>query len=203
MGGLLGYRYVRLRSRHGEAGSLREALRTEVEPRLGAWNAQTWGCWQGIFGLHSRDLLVMISHPTRPVRPLRELTDLLATQADVLEQRAFLPTVRPADSAPLTRKGFYVHRTFDVDAGNVDRVAALSREAWENFEHSDRYASRPEGLFREPADVQSGQMLLITWYETMDAWQASRDFHPAALANFRKRAALTTGTLAIATQLLP
>ena len=44
-------------------------------------------------------------------------------------------------------------------------------------------------------------MLLLTWYDGFESWQASRAPHPDALANFQRRAALTGGTVAYATRL--
>ena len=45
-------------------------------------------------------------------------------------------------------------------------------------------------------------MLLVTWYDGFDSWQNSRNPDPAARENFRRRHALTTGTIAYATRLL-
>jgi hypothetical protein len=45
-------------------------------------------------------------------------------------------------------------------------------------------------------------MLLLTWYDGLGSWQTSRQPAPDARENFRRRHALTAGTIAYATRLL-
>lgn len=45
-------------------------------------------------------------------------------------------------------------------------------------------------------------MLLCTWYDGLNSWQRSRTPAPEATENFRRRHALTSGTIAFATRLL-
>jgi hypothetical protein len=44
-------------------------------------------------------------------------------------------------------------------------------------------------------------MLLVTWYDGLESWQTSRAPDPAAVENFKRRRALTDGTVALATRL--
>jgi hypothetical protein len=207
MGGATGYQFLRLRHRDGDGAALRELLKTAFEPGLREFGGQVWGAWLGLFGLHSRDLVVMVSHPLRSAAISGALTTLLPDVATIEERYAFLPTARPEQTTPLARDGLYVFRFFDIRHVDAAEIVRLSREAWETFEASDAYASQPQGLFREhvPAGesggIGAGRMLLVTWYDGFASWQVSRQPHPDALANFRRRAALTTGTIAIATRL--
>ena len=92
---------------------------------------------------------------------------------------------------------------FDVDHGDVDEVARLSSEAWTSFEHTDAYAAQPQGLFAEVDRSGSrGVMVLLTWYDSLDSWRTSRTPAPLAADNFRRRRALTHGTIAYATRLV-
>jgi hypothetical protein len=45
-------------------------------------------------------------------------------------------------------------------------------------------------------------MLLCTWYDGLESWQLSREPAPEAATNFRRRHALTLGTIAYATRLI-
>ena len=86
---------------------------------------------------------------------------------------------------------------------DVDEIAELSRVAWESFEHVDAYSAEPQGLFcQADRSEERGRMLLVTWYDGLNSWQASRN-HPAkARENFQRRQQLTNGTVAYATRLI-
>ncbi len=45
-------------------------------------------------------------------------------------------------------------------------------------------------------------MMLLTWYDGLESWQNSRGSSPEAVSNFRRRRALTQGTIAFATRLV-
>ena len=121
----------------------------------------------------------------------------------VVEQHALVPTVRPTSFAPLTRPGLYVFRFFDVRNGDIEEIAALSQEAWTSFEATDAYAAEPQALFcQADRSDERGVMLLLTWYDGLASWQASRRPPPAARENFQRRHMLTAGTIAYATRLV-
>ena len=102
------------------------------------------------------------------------------------------PTVRPTEDAPRTREGLYVFRFFEVDHKDVDEIAALSFDAWKDFETADVYAGEPQGLFcQQDRSAPTWRMPLCTWYDGLDSWQASRTPPGEARANFRRRQALT------------
>ena len=116
------------------------------------------------------------------------------------------PTVRPTVDEPRSRAGLYVFRFFDVAHKDVDEIAGLSAQAWKDFETGGDYAAIPQGLFRESRAEESaaprGKMLLCTWYDGLNSWQASRTPPGEAGALFRRRHTLTQGTIAYATRLL-
>jgi hypothetical protein len=91
---------------------------------------------------------------------------------------------------------------FEVRPEDCDEIVALSSQAWETFEGSDRYASQPRGLFRPRSRLGAQRMLLVTWYDGFASWETSRTPAPQASENFRRRHALTGGTVAYATRLV-
>ena len=112
-------------------------------------------------------------------------------------------TVRPTSPSPLSRKGLYVFRFFEIANKHVEEIAALSLEAWETFEDTSDYSAEPQGLFCQ-ADRSSdrGRMMLLTWYDGFDSWLTSRAPDPKAQDIFMRRHKMTESTVAYATRLL-
>ena len=158
-----------------------------------------WGAFFGLFGIGSNELVLVLHSDT-----LTATDDLVAGAGfEVVEQHALVPTVRPKAFAPLTRPGLYVFRFFDVRNADVEEIAALSNEAWTTFEDTDAYAAEPQALFcQADRSDERGVMLLLTWYDGLVSWQTSRRPAPEAMENFRRRHALTAGTIAYATRLV-
>ena len=94
-------------------------------------------------------------------------------------------------------------RFFDVANTDVEEIARLSSQAWISFENTDRFTTRPRGLFAQAdRSSPSGVMVLVTWYDGLESWQISRRSDPEAADNFRRRRELTRGTIAYATRLV-
>ncbi len=194
------YDYFRLRARARDSGGLLEALEKLTLPAWQSAGIRCWGIWQGLFGVASNELLVMAA--ARGDRLPADAREALPGDADVLDTLRLASTARPERVAALPAEGVYVFRFFEVDVKDCDEIVELSREAWETFEDTDRYASRPQGLFR-PRDQPegTGRMLLVTWYDGFASWETSRSPAPEARENFRRRHQLTAGTVAYATRL--
>ncbi len=157
-----------------------------------------WGAFFGLFGIGSNELALVL-HCDGPA-PMEVVT---AAGFLVREQHELVPTVRPKAFAPLTRPGLYVFRFFDVRNADVEEIAALSQEAWTTFEDTDAYAAEPQALFcQADRSDERGVMLLLTWYDGLGSWQASRKPVPEARAKFQRRHSLTAGTIAYATRLV-
>lgn len=207
MSGVIGYLHLRLRSDRMDASALQAELRSGIDARLTVFGAQIWGAFQGLFGMHSRELVLVLAYPLQRADFVEEMPGWLPGGVSIVERYSWVPTTRPENSAPLTREGLYVLRFFDIRHADADEIAAISRAAWQTFEVSDRYASRPLALFKEQVKAHSpvetrGRMLLVTWYDGFASWQTSRQPSPVATDNFKRRAALTSGTVAYACRLL-
>ncbi len=162
-----------------------------------------WGIWSGLFGIGSNELVLVTHAPRRGNHASLLNAALERAPARIVDQWVLEPTVRPTTLRAIERPGLYVFRFFDVRHADVDRIAQLSFEAWTTFEASTAYHAEPLGLFREYAPRgERGVMLLCTWYDGFASWQTSRTPAPEAVENFRKRHALTAGTIAYATRLI-
>ena len=161
--------------------------------------AEPWGAFHGLFGVASNELIVVTYGDVAGVdAAIGRTPGVVAVDTLLLE-----PTVRPTAYAPRTRAGLYVFRFFDVAHKDVDEIAALSFEAWKDFENVDAYDAVPQGLFRQQdVSAERGRMLLCTWYDGLNSWQTSRTPPGRASENFRRRHLLTQGTVAYATRLL-
>ena len=195
------YCYLQLRGDGRDSAALKAAL----SDAAGTWRQAgitIWGVWEGLFGIASNELIVVAAASGE--RPEKDFSDVLDGRAISIRDSLLLaPTVRPEGTAPCREPGLYVFRFFEVATADVAEVAELSRQAWETFENADNSQSEPQGLFR-PFDqsIDSGRMLLVTWYDGLESWQTSRAPDPAAVENFKRRRALTRGTLALATRLI-
>ncbi|MCE2460785.1 MAG: hypothetical protein J4F38_08410 [Pseudomonadales bacterium] len=190
----MAYALTRLTARSRDYGSAHGVLKDN-----GLGPADVWGLFHGLFGVASNELFVVTYGDVDGVHDaISGLDEVEAARTLLLE-----PTVRPTEHAPRTREGLYVFRFFEVDHKDVDEIAALSFEAWKTFENVDAYQAEPQGLFRQQdTSAATGRMLLCTWYDGLNSWQASRTPPTTASENFRQRHALTRGTIAYATRLL-
>ena len=194
------YTFLRVRAPARDARELIERLRGHTVAQWERSGVRCWGIWQGLFGVPSNELFVMAAVPGD--HPMQDADAALPEEAEVVEALPLLSTARPAAIGNLPAEGLYVFRFFEVEQSDCDEIVALSAEAWETFEDTDRYASRPQGLFRPRGDSDAGRMLLVTWYDGFGSWETSRQPAPEARDNFRRRHTLTRGTVAYATRLL-
>lgn len=187
---------------HADGGGW-QALHDRVQAALAGWpEATVVGSFMGLFGISNQEIFLVLALPVGGdgLVALRARLPADIAIRDGLPMRA---TVRPADDTPLTRPGLYVFRFFDVAAADVDEVARLSQVAWETWEQDSDYSAEPHGLFRfSDPNAERGRMLLLTWYEDLRSWERSRTPHPDAVANFRRRAALSRSALPYATRLI-
>ena len=162
-----------------------------------------WGVWAGIFGVASNELIVMTtSEPSGNVSSEMAVDNRWPDCIRVTSRESLRATVRPKSNESLTRAGLYVFRSFHLDAAHIDRVVALSQQAWLTFETSAEYQSEPVGLFAPTNLTPDSTMYLLTWYDGLASWSTSRAPHAEAQAHFRERHGLLHSTNAVATRLL-
>ena len=189
----------------GSARALAQSLREEGLPRLEAIGGRFYGLWVAQFGLASDQLVLMTSWDRQQGVSASVEEALSSLEAvECIDHHMVVPTARPKSAEPPRRPGTYVHRWFDVAPRNVDEIVELSATAWETFEST--FEVEVIGFFLrvvEPS-ANSTQLMLLNWYPSLAAWEASRNFDadPESKRNFLRRAELTTGTRAITTALV-
>jgi hypothetical protein len=184
--------------------TLAEAVRRVALPELEAAGGGPYALFAPQFGLGSDQLVLMTSWEHRVNacaivgRTLSALDEVESVEHHVVE-----PTARPTTSRPPERAGVYVHRWFDLDPANVEEVVDLSAEAWKTFEAT--FEVEVIGFFLSTAnDGGPTRLMLLNWYPSLAAWEASREFDrdPESRRRFLRRAELTTTTRAITTTLI-
>ena len=191
---MAGYVYLRLSPPRGLAAraDFVERLKSGALP-----GAQPLGLFTAQLGWEASEAALLARRDeTGPF----SLTDpALATVSETL---LLTPTLRPKQASALQPGGVWVHRRFDVMAGDVQNFIGLSAMAWADFEA--RFEASIFGLFLVdvPADAPERTLLLITRYASHGVWEDSRDPTTEAMQTFQKRAALTLRTSAASTLLI-
>jgi len=194
------YCFLHLRGPGNSTAELQQSLPGMLE----SWHQlgmECWGVWRGLFGLASNELLVMVAAAAEHTEA--EFTDVIDARVEVLKAALFEPTLRPHDSTPRDRPGVYVFRFFQILPADVTEFVELSGDAWMTFEDADAYSAEPQGLFRQQTDADTLDMLLVTWYDSLQSWQTSRQPAADARERFARRHQLTRSTSALATMLIP
>ncbi len=178
-----------------------QALRSELPSRLR--EGRVYAAFAPQFGLASDQLVVMTSwDDPEGVGPRVERELRAIDGVERVEQHMLAPTARPKTADPPTRKGLYVHRWFDLERRHVDEAVELSAVAWESFERT--FEVEVIGFFRTlDGAADQTQLMLLNWYPSLAAWEASRDFDadPKSRDRFMRRAQLSRRTRAITTSL--
>jgi len=177
---------------------LLEYVRDTLIPDLEQTGMVEYGVFQGLFGLASNELYLVMSSESA-VAGIRQQN--LTGGFQVMQSIDLIPTKRPTDHTRRTREGIYVFRWFDVMNEDVGEIAELSAKAWLTFEEG--FDTEVQCLFAEQdQESEQGKMLLITWYQDLSVWQESRQPPTEARENFMRRHQLTLQAKPIATRLL-
>ena len=180
------------------AQHLRQAIKKDKKGNFDG--VEIWGIFSGIFGMSPNELFfVSMGNVSELEKKITGLDDFYGFPRSVIYLE---PTVRPTDYAPRDKPGLYVFRFFDVMHKDVNEIASLSKKAWETFETSSEYNAEPQALFcQQDRSEEQGQMLLVTWYDSLASWETSRKPPIEASENFQARSRLTLSTKPYATRL--
>lgn len=199
------YRLLKIKDKtsNGSASLLRN-LESSLNNLPSDVKLEHYGSFFGALGMATNEVYFLV-YSKQPDLQLK--AHLSSPDIEVLEERNFIPTVRPLEHSARSKEGVYVFRWFDVFRKDVTEIADLSKQAWETFE-SD-FDSEIQALFAEAEETNTDingedepiKMLLITWYKNFTVWENSRTPSPEAKKNFTRRHALTLEALPIATHL--
>jgi hypothetical protein len=180
-----------------------QGLRENGVAKLTECGGELYGVWNPLFGLASNQVVVMTSWSV-PDGVIQHVTETFMAVEGIVSvaDHLVVPTSRPTTNAPPYKPGLYVHRWFLLESRHVDEAVALSATAWETFEHT--FEVEIIGFFRtvEP-QTELAELMLLTWYPTLAAWEKSRhaELTPEARTRFIRRRELSQVTRAIATSL--
>ena len=207
-----------------DAEALVNYCQGEPGKHLDAAGIGVFGLFRPLFGLATNEVyLVTFARSTVSDTLNAAFTQkqpAAAPKVQMLDTVILEPTVRPTEHLPRSREGIYVFRWFDIAtdttpdhqaAGEgvgrkIEEIIRLSKEAWVTFEGG--FDTEVQGLFCEPGirdntvTSSRSRMLLITWYQSLSVWEASRFPAPAARENFLKRQQLTQSATPVATRLV-
>jgi len=204
------YDYLFLELDDAEGGTPARAYADAVKARLPGITAaggEVLGLFTPQIGWVARQAALLIRWKPDATGRTGEASALIRGKTVRFGQREKLAaTSRPTMADGLKPGGIYVHRRFVVEAKNVPEFLALSQEGWLDFER--RFEANIFGLFtaeRTSNDVRQGvtRLLLMTRYKDHGVWEASRDPSTAAMAAFRRRAAITKDTWNASTLFVP
>lgn len=189
---------------HGTAEAVGR-LRGPVAEDVAAAGGVLWGVFTPQIGLASDTVVLMVGWPSGPPPGGVEIAPGGAIRG--VTRSRWSPTVRPTDTAPLTGRGVYAHRTFRIAGDDLEEFVSLSEQAWPSFEEA--FGARICGLFRraDPLTADHTEMLLVTRYPDLATWERSRPRRtddPALAATrelFVRRHALTRSTIVVTTEL--
>lgn len=188
------YTVTRLKDRHHPANlAAIDAFREQSLPA----GIQRFGVFSPLFGLATNEFYAV----TWAEQPHQLVAVAAGLDLEITEQHALVPTARPETHAACTTPGVYVFRWFTVETRHINDIVRLSRQAWVTFESG--FKTEVQALFREASpgsDVST--MLLVTRYDDLSVWEASRKPAPEARENFQARARLTIEATPIATRLV-
>jgi len=138
---------------HPGPNQLLEYLRGTLIPDLEKRGLVVYGVFQGLFGLASNELYLVVSSVT--VISQQDLD----SEFQIIESIDLIPTIRPTDHTRRTREGIYVFRWFDVMNKDVEEIAELSAKAWITFEEG--FDTEVQCLFAEQnQESKQGKILL-------------------------------------------
>ncbi len=188
--------YVRLKGYRPECHQLYMAVRNTIDSKI------VWGIFEGVFGIGSHELVVVLVGSEDRLKKTVQTIGEIDEVAD-LRSMNLIPTSRPQSSSPMTRAGIYVFRFLEVDNVNIETIIDLSTRGWEFFERADYYEANSLALFKQhKVSSDTSVMLIVTRYDNLASWEASRDSPPRAKELFARRRELTKGQTPLATRIL-
>lgn len=170
---------------------------------MAAKGGRLFGVFKGVIGLSVNRLVVISEWPDEAAAAAwGQLSVDGAPGARIECRESWEPTSRPVPGQrPSEKGGVYSHRAFDILEQDWPRFREISEAAWGNWEGI--HAARVAGFWKSRTPPAPGQVRvrLMAWYETLDAWEKSRWWNPAAksgsaeaFARFRERSQMLQDT---------
>jgi hypothetical protein len=103
-----------------------------------------------------------------------------------LDSVLLAPSVRPAPGATADAPGVYAHRWFDIEPGSWPEFVRLSEEGW--WPAVEGAGAHVQGLWSALGGAAEGHAFLLTRYDSMAHWEATRFSTPESQAGLSEQA---------------
>ena len=171
--------------------------------RLASASGSLFGVFRPVIGRSQAEIVIITEWPSAAAA---EASSHLALgrghDLETVSRDLWTPTLRPLPGErPDQKGGYYSHRACDIPAERWERFRDISAEAWVSWETT--HAARTVGfwLCRTPPRPGLTRVRLMAWYESLEAWERSRYWSPAAkpgseraMALFRERSQMMADT---------
>jgi hypothetical protein len=137
----------------------------------GADGSQTLGVWLPMIGVSTNVVSVITNWTGEPARADYKDEKIVSVRSRLFDTLA-------RGQVPCTADGIYTHRWFMVTPDNVQTLTDTSVEAWKSME-ADTDA-RISGFWLDRDRNANGEavVLMIVYYPSLAAWDASRYWKP-------------------------
>lgn len=170
---------------------------------IAAKGGRLFGVFKGVIGLSANRAVIISEWPDETLAAAwGHLVIAAAPEARTESRESWEPASRPmSGEAPTEKGGIYSHRAFDILEADWPRFRELSEAAWGDWEHT--HAAKVAGFWKSRTPPAAGQLRirLMAWYASLDAWERSRWWNPAAkegsaeaFARFRERSQMLQDT---------
>lgn len=193
------YEYVRFQTDDWRraAHAAYDGLRRDVEPAGGV----LYGVWRGVIGAPADQGVLMLAYPDPRAWAERRAGPRRYEGLILLDSALLLPSTRPERGSTAAPDGLHAHRWFRIRPGSFQEFARLSEAGWWPVIEAD--GARIQGLWSARGGAAEGDALLITRYESMAHWEATRYATPEARSRLapdarramEQRGALTLGSV--------
>lgn len=132
---------------------------------------QALGVWLPMIGV-SNNMITAVSNWTgEPAAPAYASDQIRNVRSRVFDTLA-------RGQQPCTTEGIYTHRWFIVAPGHVQALTEMSVEAWKSSEQDTDMRIAGFWHCREPNANGEAVVLMIVYYPSLAAWDASRYWKP-------------------------
>jgi hypothetical protein len=137
----------------------------------GADGSQTLGVWLPMIGVSTNVVSVITNWTGEPAEPDYEDGNIVSVRTRLFDTLA-------RGQTPCTADGIYTHRWFIVTPDNVQTLTDTSVEAWKSMEADTDARIAGFWLDRERNGNGEAVVLMIVYYPSLAAWDASRYWKP-------------------------
>lgn len=192
-----------VRAPFAEADAVAARVAARTESHLAAAGGRLFGVFRPVIGRPQSEIVIVTEWPDAAAADANRHLALGAEYGlETITRDVWTPTLRPEPGQrPDQKGGYYSHRAFDIRSSDWPRFRDLSAEAWDSWEATHSAITVGFWLCRTPPGPGLTRVRLMAWYASLEAWERSRYWNPAAKPGseraydlFRERSAMMVDT---------